>query len=82
VPKVSDREAIIDQLIKLLRAERLRQKRSVNEVAGTAGLHHSMVLRVESRERLPTIDTLLRISDALGVDLSAFLAAAMKSVWK
>ncbi len=39
-----------------------------------------MVMRVEKRERLPTIDTLLRIADALEIDLSAVLAQAMRTV--
>jgi transcriptional regulator with XRE-family HTH domain len=33
---------------------------------------------VEKRERLPTIDTLLRIAEALEIDLSAVLKQAMK----
>jgi transcriptional regulator with XRE-family HTH domain len=37
-------------------------------------------MRVEKRERLPTIDTLLRIADALQIDLSSVLKRAMGSV--
>jgi transcriptional regulator with XRE-family HTH domain len=39
-----------------------------------------MVMRVEKRERLPTIDTLLRIAGALEIDLSAVLKKAIGSV--
>jgi len=39
-----------------------------------------MIMRVEKRERLPTIDTLLRIADALEIKLSSVLAAAEKAV--
>ena len=35
---------------------------------------------MEKRERLPTIDTLLRIADALEIDLSAVLKKAIGSV--
>lgn len=80
MPKVSDREAVIRKLIALLREERLRQKRSMNEVAGAAGLSHTMVLRVEKGERIPTIDTLLRISDALAVNLAELLQEALRRV--
>lgn len=73
-----ERQAIIDQLIEALKKERLRQKRSLNEVATRSGLNHSMIGRVERRERLPTIDTLLRIADALEIDLAKFLARAQK----
>ncbi len=75
--KASQREAIIDRLIQLLQAERVRQKLSLNEVATRSGLSHTMVMRVEKRERLPTIDTLLRIAEALEVDLSKVLHQAM-----
>jgi len=44
-----------------------------------SGLNHSMVGRVERRERLPTIDTLLRIADALEINLAKFLEKAQKA---
>lgn len=77
--KTSERETVIARLTELIQAERLRQKISLNEVATRSGLSHTMVMRVEKRERLPTIDTLLRIADALEVDLSAILKQAMRS---
>jgi len=39
-----------------------------------------MVMRVEKRERLPTIDSLLRLADTLQVDLSSMLKQAIRSV--
>ena len=78
--KTSQREEIIARLVELIQAERLRQKLSLNEVATRSGLSHTMVMRVEKRERLPTIDTLLRIADALEIDLSAVLGQAMRTV--
>jgi len=80
VSKSNEREAIIASLIESIHAERLRQKLSLNEVATRSGLSHTMVMRVEKRERLPTIDTLLRIADALEIDLSAALRQAIKTV--
>ena len=41
-----------------------------------------MVSRVEKGERLPTIDTLLRISEALEIDLARLLRKAVNSVRK
>jgi transcriptional regulator with XRE-family HTH domain len=79
VPKVSSREIAINLLMDLIHKERLRQKLSLNEVATRAGLSHTMVMRVEKRERLPTIDTLLRITDAMGVELSPLIAKAVKA---
>ncbi|PZR70827.1 MAG: XRE family transcriptional regulator [Chthoniobacterales bacterium] len=78
--KNSRREEIIARLVELIQAERLRRKLSLNEVATRSGLSHTMVMRVEKRERLPTIDTLLRITDALEIDLSAVLGQAMRAV--
>jgi transcriptional regulator with XRE-family HTH domain len=80
VSKTSERQAIIGRLIELIQAERFRQKLSLNEVATRSGLSHTMVMRVEKRERLPTIDTLLRIADALQIDLCSVLKRAIGSV--
>lgn len=76
MPKDQRREFIINGLISLLQAERLRAGRSLNEVATRAGLSHAMVSRVEKRKRLPTIETLLRIAEALDIRLSTALAQA------
>ncbi|MCE9608837.1 MAG: helix-turn-helix domain-containing protein [Chthoniobacter sp.] len=73
------RQATIDRLITSLEAERRRQELSLNEVATRAGLSHTMVMRVEKRDRLPTIDTLLRIAEALDVDLGALIQRASKA---
>jgi transcriptional regulator with XRE-family HTH domain len=80
VSKNSQREAIIARLIELIQTARLRQKLSLNEVATRSGLSHTMIMRVEKRERLPTIDTLLRIAEALQIDLSVVLKRAIGSV--
>ena len=70
---------MIGRLMELLREERLRRKLSLNEVATRSGLSHTMVSRVEKRERVPTIDTLLRITGALEVDLGKLLGKAAKA---
>jgi transcriptional regulator with XRE-family HTH domain len=80
VSKTSEREAVIARLTELIQAERLRQELSLNEVATRSGRSHTMVMRLEKRERLPTIDTLFRIADALQIDLNAVLKKAIGSV--
>jgi transcriptional regulator with XRE-family HTH domain len=65
----SEREAVIARLVAQLKARREELGLSLNETAWRAGLNHSMVLRVERRERTPTIETLLRICEALDVKL-------------
>ena len=80
--KISERQsqAAIDRLIASLSAARKAQALSLNEVAARAGLSHTMVMRVEKGERMPTIFTLLRIAEALDVDLWKLLRDATKSV--
>ena len=78
MPKNSEREATITHLVQMIQAARLRQKLSLNEIGTRSGLSRTMVMRVEKRERLPTIDTLLRITEALEIDLSKILKDAMK----
>jgi transcriptional regulator with XRE-family HTH domain len=70
------RELTIERIIDALRQARLRQGLSQNQVAQRAGLSHTMVLRVEKRERMPTIDTLLRIATALDVELGTIVTCA------
>ena len=70
------RQQIILNIVGALRSERLRVGRSQNDVAHAAGLSHTMVMRVEKLERLPTIDTLLRIAEALDLDLGAVIGKA------
>ena len=81
MPTTADakRQATIDRLVASLEKERRRQGLSLNEVSARAGLSHTMVMRMEKGERMPTIDTLLRIAEALQCDLGAFLRNALKS---
>ena len=62
-------EAVSSSVVRLLRAEREARGLSMNAVATKAGLSHSMISRVERELRKPTLDTLLRISIAIGIDL-------------
>lgn len=70
-------EQIVRLLIARLREERLKQGLSQNALAIRAGLSHTMVLRLERSDRMPTLDTLLRLAEALGVDLSDYLRDAI-----
>ncbi len=70
------REAVCFGVVKALRAERLRQKLSMERLAEHAGLSQGMISLVERDLRNPTLDTLLRIADVLKVDLGAVLQQA------
>lgn len=47
-------------------------------LAARAGLSQQSVSYIERQLRIPNLDTLLRIADALETDLSALLATAMR----
>ena len=82
MPKPIPRDLIIQRLADTLRSERLRLGLSQNEVAQRAGLSHTMVMRVEKQERMPTIDTLLRIAEALDLELGALITQCQRPAVK
>ena len=69
MPKHFQGENLPSEIIRLLRDERFRQGLSMNAVAQRAGLSQSSVSLLESERRKPTLETLLRLCDALSVDL-------------
>lgn len=78
VSKASLRDAIISNVVRLLREEREKRGLSMNVVAQRAGLSHSIVSLVERDLRNPTLDTLLRIAEAVEIDLGEVLTRAGK----
>lgn len=72
----SRRKVIGQQVLCLLREERERQGISAYLLAQRAGLSQSMVSLLERHLRNPTLDTLLRLADALGVNLDEVLRRA------
>jgi transcriptional regulator with XRE-family HTH domain len=65
----SKADAVGPQVIRLLKQRREDLGLSMNLVAKRAGLSHSMISRVEHELRKPTLDTLLRIAEAMQIDL-------------
>lgn len=51
----------------------------MNEVSERAGLSRMMISYVEREQRNPTLDTLLRITDALEIDLVDLLQRAQRA---
>ena len=62
-------EILGSAVIHLLREKREALGLSMNAVATRAGLSHTMISRVERELRKPTLDTVLRITEAMEVDL-------------
>ena len=72
------REAIAANVSRLLREERGKRGMSMNVLAQKSGLSHSMVSLVERDLRNPSLETLLRIAEALEIDLGRIISEATK----
>ena len=72
-------QLISREVTKLLRDERVRRGFSMYRIAKKSGLSLQMVSYVEHGLRNPTLDTLLRIANALDVDLSMLLKRASRN---
>ena len=76
MPKDAAYQAICSRVAEHLRAERLRQNLSLAAVAARAGLSYQMVGYVEQGQRVPGLDTLLRLTDALDMDVGVLIHKA------
>lgn len=70
------RESIQTHVARLLREERLKKELSLNVLAEKCGLSRQMLSYVEQEERNPSLDVLLRITEALEVDLEDIVRQA------
>ena len=70
------REQICAEIVRLLTEERKRRRISGISLAEKAGLSQSLISTLETTPWNPTIDTLLRIADALKVDLGEIITKA------
>lgn len=70
------RDAVCSNVARLLKEERERQNLSLNVLAARAGLSRQMVSYIEQEERNPTLETLLRLSGALGIELDELIKTA------
>lgn len=73
------RQAICSCVARILREERLQQKMTLSALAEQAGLSYQMISYVEREMRNPTLDTLLRITGVLGVELAQVVARASET---
>ena len=71
-----ERQLICAAVVRRLRAERQRQQLSMRRLAEQAGLSQAMISLVENDLRNPTLDTLLRITGALQLNLGRLLLKA------
>jgi len=74
------REALAAQVACVLRTEREKKGMSLNALAEQAGLSRQMISYIEQDLRNPSLDTLLRICDALEILLEEVVRRARKEV--
>jgi transcriptional regulator with XRE-family HTH domain len=77
VAQRTTRRTISSNVARILREERLKRALSMSAVAARAGLSQQMVSYVEREMRSPTLDTLLRITEALEISLAEVLRKAV-----
>ena len=82
MPKPTRSDIVHKAVIDALRKARLQQGISKYRLAQDSGLSLQAITLIENEQRLPTLHTLLRISDALGVDLNIILRKAKSHVDK
>jgi len=78
VPKNTLRDVIAANVVRLLREEREKRGLSMNVVAQRSGLSHSIISLIERDLRNPTLETLLRIAEAIEIDLGDVITRAGK----
>lgn len=73
------RHAVCVQIIRLLCEERERRKLSKYAIAKRSGLSQPMIGYVERGLRNPTLETVLRMADALDMDFAELVQRAQAS---
>ena len=79
VPAKKDYRAVCLRVAALLERERKQKGLSMVVVAEHAGLTQPSLSYIERGLRIPNLDTLLRIADALNIELSTVIAQATKT---
>jgi transcriptional regulator with XRE-family HTH domain len=82
VSKDAVRDEISAEVVRLLVEERKRRRISGNALAEKAGLSQSLISTLESTPWNPTLETLLRIGEALQIDVGKIISAARSRVSK
>ena len=72
--ETSETDKLREVFGEILRAKRLEQKLSQEELAGRAGIAMRYVSLLECNKRQPTISTLYVLSKALGISMTDFVS--------
>lgn len=71
-------ETVTQAVAQELADTRLKLGLSLNQVGEMTGLAHQTIMYIESGKRRPTLDSLIRITDAYEVELSKLIKKAEK----
>jgi transcriptional regulator with XRE-family HTH domain len=69
-------EPVCEALANVIRQRRMANKLSLNQLAELTNLSRPMIRFIENNERVPTVDTVARISRAFGISLSQLVVEA------
>jgi transcriptional regulator with XRE-family HTH domain len=75
-------EPVCAALAEVIRQRRAARGLSLNRLAELTNLSRPMIRFIETNERIPTIDTIARISRAFGIPCSKLLAEAENNLCK
>ena len=78
MPTQTRRELICQNVVDILREERTNRGISMKGLARMSGVTQPMISYLERYLRNPTLDLLLRLTEALDVDLTQILKRATK----
>ena len=71
--KQESQEKFIKDLIRVLKSERKRQNLSHERLAELSGISRQAVGKIEAGDRTPTVYTLYKLANALGLTLVEFV---------
>jgi transcriptional regulator with XRE-family HTH domain len=77
-----ERQAICSRICKILREARIERGISMTSLGVKTGLSQQAISYVEREMRMPNLDTLLRITAALGIGLGDVVNQASKEISK
>ncbi len=78
MPKAASIADVCARVAEILRAERNAQNLSLTRLSEGAGLSRQAVSYIEQGRRIPTLDTLLRITGVLKMDVAEIMARATR----
>jgi transcriptional regulator with XRE-family HTH domain len=82
VPNDKLTDAISTHVAAVLKEEREKRNLSLKSLAKKSGISRQTISYVEQEVQSPSLDTLLRITSALGVDLAKVIARAQRRALK